>query len=229
MVRNFVRFGAAAAFALLVSASAPAFGSMIDIGGGWSVTTPSGFDGSIYTDFVSDELVMIEVSKDFHAPIGDDGTYPPIELLFMQIADDANTAPRIVIADETVTNLTGSTWTDFHWTIDSEGLNAWFNTDPMSEYNSLGFTTSPFVNHAFGGYLDAPGTTMATELSADGGQVPDTASFFPGNGSGELIIDVDLSDKNGASFLFSQFPTPEPSLLLAMLMAAPIVLGRLRR
>ena len=140
------------------------------------------------------------------------------------MADDADTVPRIVILDEVVTNQTGFDWTDYHWNVLDSG-SVWFDVGLSS-----GFSVAPFTNKTFTDLHGFGDPNKATDLDADGGVVFNNSSFFPGGapGNGELVIDVDLSAEAPVSFLFKQFPTPEPGSLALLLAGALAVCSRRR-
>lgn len=139
--------------------------------------------------------MKIQISKDFYdPPVG--GVFPPRVIDFVQIAPDPQTVPRLIIVDETISNLTGVPWTDYHWALLDQG-DAWFNV-PLS----MGFDVSPFTNKAFSdpaNIFNDP--NKATDLFADGGIIPPFGTFWPGHAGGELVIDIDLS---------ALAPTPGP-------------------
>lgn len=194
------------AVGLAVSA-APA--SSIVLGGGWQANWANGTVG-ITVDQVTDEFVSIEISKDFIEPPVN-GEFPPLLIDFVQIDTDANTVPRIIINDETITNLTGEEWTDFHWTL-IDGTSVWFNV-PMS----AAFDTGPFATKVFSDPLNLFGDPdKATDLDAFDGVIPAFGSYFPGLAGGELVIDVDLTPVDPVSFTLVEFPTPEPTSLVLL-------------
>lgn len=188
--------------------------------GGWSAFSTSPYINSISIDSITPDALVIEISKDFYDGPGIGGVFPAVLIDFVQVGDDANTVTSIVIEDETVTNSTGVDWTDFHWQVLDSGQ-AWFNVSESSP-----FSVNPFTNKTFTG---VSGNT-ATGLNADGGVVLDGTSFFPGGaaGDGHLVIDVDLGNTNPVSFLFKQFPTPEPATLALLAMGGLAVIRRRR-
>jgi len=192
---------------ILMGASS-AYGDItIPLGGGWEAQVPNLSQVSINVDSVTSEFVAIEISKDFTEPYNGIG-FPGLSILFTQVAADAVTSPRIVILDESVTNLTGSDWTDYHMAIDSGG---------EVEFDiaaSLGFSMAPFTNQLL----------TLTTLDADGGVVFNNSSFFPGAGPGELVMFADLSG-DPVSFSLIEFPTPEPATLALLVLG----LGCLKR
>lgn len=195
---------------------ASAAADVIPLGGGWQASVNATSNVGIVVDAVGADFVLIQISKDFKDPPGPGGVFPPVLIDFQQVDTDANTKPNIIIADETVTNLTGVDWSDFHWAVLDNGQ-AWFDVPA-----SAGFDTSPFGNQMF----DDPDNVFgdpdkATDLWVDGGIVPNNSSFFPGIAGGQLAMGIDLSSTNPVSFTLKEFPTPEPTtaLLLGVLAA----------
>lgn len=185
---------------LLVGGSS-AYGDItVPLGGGWEATVPNLSQVGINVDSVTAEFVAIEISKDFTEPFNGIG-FPGLSILFTQVADDAVTAPRIVILDESVTNLTGSDWTDYHMQINSGG------DVEFDIAASAGFSMAPFA------------TTIltTTTLDAINGVVLNNSSFFPGAGPGELVMLADLSG-DAVAFELEEFPTPEPATLAMLLL-----------
>jgi hypothetical protein len=191
---------------------------------GWRAITPTdGTVSGIVVDQITANSVSIQIDKDFLFAPDITGTFPAINIIFEQTLPDANTVPRIIIEDESVTNQTGVTWTDFHWAIPmgSSGF-AWFN-----QAMSTPFNTSPFNNQSWAdtwGYVDP---NKQTDLNVDGGSLPHGASFFPGliGGNGALVMEVDLSLAD-TDFVLKEFPTPEPATLALVAFGA---LGLIRR
>lgn len=194
----------------ILAGASSAYGDItIPLGGGWEATVPSLSQVGINVDSVSDQFIAIEISKDFTEPY--DGTgYPSLSILFTQVAGDAVTAPQIVILDESVTNMTGSDWTDYHMQINSAG------DVEFDIAASLGFSMAPFPISVF----------TPTTLDASGGVVFNNSSFFPGAGPGELVMLADLSG-DPVSFELEEFPTPEPATV-AMLVLGLACLKRRR-
>jgi hypothetical protein len=73
---------------------------------------------------------------------------------------------RIVITDETIRNLTGARWLDFHWIVMDHG-DAWINV-PLS----ADFDVQPFAQKTFSDPV------QARELSADSGAVLPGPAFL---------------------------------------------------
>jgi hypothetical protein len=205
-------------------ASSSAFAAIVPLGGGWQAQVPDDNTVSFVVDATSPDYLLIEVSKDFIYPPGPGGVFPAQPIDFLQIDTDENTVPRIVILDESISNQTGVEWTDFHWSL-LDGGEVWFDLALSS-----GWSTDPFMEREWldlHGYADP---NKVTDLSVWGGVVPNNSGFFPGTGSGngELVIDVDLTSDDPVSFLFKQFPTPEPSSLALILGVGVALLGRRR-
>lgn len=215
------RIPCAAAGALVLLGSWLARADIIPLGGGWVANVADATVIDIFVDQVGPRYLNIEISKDFtEPPVG--GEFPPRTIVFEQIADDGGTVPRIIITDEAATNLTLAPWTDYHWQLVDTAV-AWFNV-PLS----AGFDTTPFMARTFsdpGGVHGDP--DKATDLDARDGVVAPFETFFPGAASGALVIDVDLSDVEPVAFVFTQYPTPEPSGVL--LVAAGVLGGLWRR
>lgn len=202
----------------MLSLASAARADVIMTAGGWSASTVDGTEASIIVDVVvPGEYIVIEIAKDFDGAPDQDGNFPAILIDFVQI--DPNAVPRIIIADEAITNSTGSEWFDFHWELLDSG-DAWFN---ISE--SAGFTTDPFVNQTWTGVI---GNT-ATGLDVDGGVQPDFgASFFPGGSADpndHLVIDLNVTGTT--SFLLKEFPTiPEPATMTLLALGGAALLRR---
>ncbi len=212
--------------AVLLMMSSNAWAEVIPLGGGWQadVVDPAGV--SIVVDLVHPDFLAIQISKDFTDPPGVGGVFPPQLIDFQQIDDDADTVPRIVIVDESISNLTGVDWTAYHWAI-LNGTDAWLDV-PLSQ----DFAVDPFTHKEFSDpweiFVDP---NKATDLLADEGIVYDNQSFFPGAapGDGELVIDVDLSVIDPVSFTFKQFAIPEPGTLCLLALGVGGWAGTRRR
>lgn len=197
-------YASAAALALVNVALA----GTIDLGGGWRAnwpTLPGGLD--IQVDQLTPEFVKVRIIKDFTAPPSG-GVFEPRLIDFVQIKPDAETVPQIIITQETISNQTGSPWTDYHWAVFNQG-EVWFKVP-----ESAGFDVSPFTNKVFSDpYLIFNDPNRATDLDVDGGLVPAGGTFLPGAAAGDLCIGIDLTASLPVSFTFKQFPTPEPASL----------------
>lgn len=208
---------------------APVFGGAITVplgSSGWEATYFEETGVTIVVDGVDPNSVTIQIFKDFVNGPGPGDVFPPINILFSQVADDANTVDRIILTDEAITNLTGVDWTDYHWKVLQAG-EVWFNVA-----ESDGFDVFPFQNIDF---MDPQNIfndpNKATDVWVDGGLVPDNTSFFPGLAEGALVMDVFLAGSDDpVNFTLKQFPTiPEPSTLAMVGAAVGLVLFRRRR
>ena len=176
---------------------------------GWSAIIADNIHNGIVVDNVTDSYVRIEIAKDFYQPhVG--GVFPSNTIQFYQRLADALTVATIQINDETVTNNTGTEWTDYHWEIS----NAAAAFDKVATDNS-GFAINPFTNKTWGSAAGWDADHSST-LDVDGGTVADGQTFFPGADGGKLYIDADLSSSEAVYFTLMQYPTPEPSTLILL-------------
>lgn len=211
----------AAAVAFAATASA---GSVVLDGSGWQASWDSSLDGlvDITLDGVTSNAVIIQKSIEFTQGPGIAGLFPPVAITFTQLT--ANAVPYIVLADEILTNHTGTAWTDFHMQL-VDGGDAAF--DPVSTFGS-GFSAAPFGHMTFGnsnttfdvdGFGLGPGGSDAT--------IPNGATYFPGTGSGELYI---LANTHATApfevFTLKESPTPEPATGMVLLLGAALLRRR---
>jgi hypothetical protein len=168
--------------------------------GGWcaSISVPGAVD--IFVDAVSLEAdaALVEIFKDFTGPAGVGGLFPAILMDFIQVCPDDETVSTIFIADESITNQTGSDWTDFHFILFDSG-ETWFDIN-----GSQDFSIAPFATREYSNFLDA---NRAKELTVRDGVIPAGSSFFPGIGAGELKIDIDLSSDDPVSWTYKERPS----------------------
>ncbi len=179
---------------------------------GWCLSTSHPDSLDIYVDAVDvdQRFALIQLSKDFTDPPGFGDLITPMLIDFVQVSPDELTANMIYIADESVTNSTGVDWTDYHWIL-FDGPEAWFDVAA-----SWGFDTSPFAVRDFEDFIDPPVNNQAKRLSAAGGVVPDMTTFFPGDGTGELVIGVDLSGEDAVSFTLKERPSTDAVLCMSV-------------
>lgn len=189
--------------------------------GGWRISGPPQTETSnevdVVLDFVSiqGDILVIEKVALFRqinelVPIPDS-----IVLSFTQIAPDAQTVSRIVIADETVANQTGLDWVAFEFILSAFGY---------AEFNqtlSAGFDIAPFTNRTYNG--------DSTVLTVDGGTIADGQVWTPGQLAGNLVIDVDLSSEYPVFFTFKELPLIPTPGSVALLGVAGLAVGSRRR
>lgn len=197
---------------------------------GWQITGANANELGITVDTVDVDangrkFVVIEISKEFvFGPDPQTQVIPSIVLAFTQIAEDADTATRIFIADETVTNSTGVDWYDYHWILMRHGV-ATFNRELTAVGD--GFRVDPFKQAQW----HANPNLDNEQLNVWDGKLNAGGVFFPGSGPGNLVIDVDTSPSRWVSFSFKQLPTyiPEPASAALLLFGAAAWLRKRRR
>lgn len=195
-----------------IAASATA--EIIDLGGGWQA--------EIFTDNVdlvslgaNNDVLTIEKLATFTELDEFTGEPLPINITFMQVADDANTASKIVIAAEELTNATGLDWVDFEFILVDSG-NAVWNPGEMAGLDILPFTGSEFLD----------GNTIYRTFD---GTVADGDTWFPGAAAGEFVIDVDLSGDTPMIFTLKEAPSVPAPGAVGLLVLAGATIGRRRR
>lgn len=189
---------------------------------GWQASFPDNAMVNLVVDAVTPDAVFIQKFVDFDQPAGAGGVIPAVNIDFTQTQPNGDTVPNIVIVDEALTNLTGTDWGGFDWLI--LGRNeAWFDVSLSSE-----FDTSPFVNQTFGGFLGGD-ANRATTLFTDGGVVPHLQTFFPGSGTGDLWIGIDLGIADITSFVLKERAVPEPTSLVLLGIGAALLARRRSR
>jgi hypothetical protein len=149
---------------------------------GWCVGSSNPDRTDIFVDaVVPGQQALIEISKDFI-------TVSPVTLTFEQVCVlDSATVPMILIADESITNITGVDWPNFTWNL--IGSDVWFDVPGSSQFAVF----PPFATRMFDDFLDGPANQQALTLHATDGVVMPFDSFFAGHGTGSLKIVVDLS------------------------------------
>lgn len=195
------------------------------IDSGWEAIVPDATVSGIVIDAITPGAnVRIQINKNFLFPPDVGGVFPAIQIIFSQTLPDAQTVPQIIIEDESVTNLTGVAWTDFHWAL-LDGGSVWFDIAA-----STPFDTTPFANQMFADNFGLGDPNKATDLWVDGGTVPVNGSFFPGiaGTNGSLVMEFDLSSDN-TDFSLKEFPTPEPTTLALLAFGSLGLVARRRR
>ena len=169
---------------------------------GWcaSVSHPNNVVINVLDVDMSADRATLSIDKLFKEPPGFAGLVPAILIDFVQVCPDGQTANTIVIANENISNQTGVDWLDFHWTL-FDGPEAWFDVD------ASGFSVLPFQSKLFSRFLDSPTNDQAKEITAYNGVVANGTVFQPGGGAAPIVIGVDLSVADRASFTLKERPT----------------------
>ena len=192
---------------------------------GWQAIVPDATVTGIVIDAITPGSdVRIQINKNFLFPPDVGGVFPAIQIIFSQTLPDAQTVPQIIIEDESITNLTGVTWADFHWAL-LDGGDVWFDIAA-----STPFDTTPFVNQMFADNFGFGDPNKATDLWVDGGTLLPFGSFFPGitGANGSLVMEFDLSSTN-TDFALKEFPTPEPTTLALLAFGSLGLVARRRK
>jgi len=212
--RYVTRAGLAAGAALLWSAPAVAGPIIKNLGGGWQVTILQPDRSDIDTVSVSlpnDELV-ISKEANFSEIDGVTGLPASINVVFEQIAPDNETVSQIKITEEFIQNNTGVDWDSFRVLLFP---NAKVEFDTL---DSAGFSITPFTSRVY--------INQNSEVVFAGGIVPDGSTWNPGNASGELVIDVDLSNEAPVAFTMKELPVPEPAGALFLVIGLGLATAR---
>ena len=202
-------------------------GSFID--SGWEVDIPNTDNYGVVVDLVADNYLLIEITKSFLPSETPD--FEPVLFEFRQTAADVDTVATIVIADESVMNFTGVTWTNYHWSIIDDDAEAAFDSAATDASN---FSINPFSVKTWGsapaGWDSDHSSSLDVYLAGgDTGVAPFTL-FRPGEDSGSLYIDVNLDSAAPADFTLQQVPTtPEPTTMALLAIGAVGFVVRRRR
>ena len=195
----------------VLSASAAADPIALDASG-WSVEfLGSRVTGTVTVVETGADYVKIHIDKDFSDAVWESGDwdFPVAHLSFTQTG--ASPVAKIIIDSENIDNNTGLPWTEFRWNV-FPGGNA-----VIDAAASAGWTVTPF-----GGWAPQTpqGTGYLTVVASGGSAVPDGATFSP---SGGLVINA------SGDFTCKQFPVPEPTALVLVLLGLPLAMRRRKR
>jgi len=204
---NMKLFGTAAA-ALALSAGTASADITFDLGGGWEATIFDKANVDLEVDFVDlrENVLVLEKFAKFV-------DLSPQDIVFTQNEDDANTVSRIVLTEEFIFNNTEFDW-DF-FTMELLGGVATFDPDASAD-----FSIDPFDTMTFG--------DGDTSVVFSGGVIESDGHWNPGFESGGLVINVDLSGEEPATFTLREIPVPAPGAF-ALLAGAGLVARRRRR
>ncbi|HMQ14955.1 MAG TPA: PEP-CTERM sorting domain-containing protein [Phycisphaerae bacterium] len=202
--------GAAVAGAFAAALASPALADPIikNLGGGWQVTIlqPAVSDISTVSVSLPNNELVISKEADFNLIDPDTGQPATISVVFEQIAPDEETVSRIKITEEIVRNNTPVDWDSFRILL-FPNAKVEFDVDA-----SAGFSIDPFTTRSY--------LALNSEVVFAGGVVTAGSTWNPGADSGELVIDIDLSNGAPVAFTMKEQPIPEPASILGMLALA---------
>ncbi len=187
----------------------------IALGGGWEAVIFQENLVDLAVDYVSieDDVLVIEKFANFASIDPFTGQPDPIRIAFNQVGTDAETVSRIVIADELVANNTGFDFYQFEMVL----LGAQATWD---QAGSAGFSINPFTEMDFIGDQN---------VLFSGGTVEDGTFWTPGELTGELIIDIDLSNTTPSTFILKEIAMVPAPAAVALLGLAGLSTRRRRR
>ncbi|HYD00808.1 MAG TPA: PEP-CTERM sorting domain-containing protein [Phycisphaerales bacterium] len=213
---------ALAALVAGVAGSAASADVVRDLGGGWQVIIADEIADQI--DIVADGFVtvdgvrtlVIEKFAEFRSFDPLTGLFGGLPVQFRQVGADADTATRIIITDEALYNNTSQAWTGFRMQLIDSGQAGF---DPAATFAS-GFSIGPFTTTTY--------SAGNTQVDFGGGVVPAGGIWYPGLGSGGLVINVNLSNQNPVVFTLKETPVPTPGAA-ALIGLGGLALSRRRR
>ena len=178
---------------------------------------------------VDDDTLLLELHKTFSQPlVEDEGIFQPIVFEFEKISEDATS--KIILTDEYITNDTGYEWFDFHMKLMVSLFNPEAGFDPTFVFDGHQLEQTSYSE--FMGYDGLP--ISLDFVNTEGGGVPFEPSgediFWPGYGSGQLVIITDPEMEVGDRFGLKELPSvPEPATLALLGTGALLVAARKRR
>jgi hypothetical protein len=207
---------AGAVFALAGTASAAP--EVRNLGHGWQLYIADADMVDISVDALASNASTLVIEK-FVTHTSSD----PIDLVFTQTASNALTATRLIIADEYISNRSGSDWVTFSNALINQvnGSAAWNTTA------SSGLSIAPFTQVSY--------SLNNTAAEFSGGTVIDQAFWFPGVATGALVMDVILnaadSPEARTSITLRSAPAtiPTPGAGALVLVGGSLLVTRRRR
>lgn len=200
---------------LAVAGSAAGQSATKNLGGGWQVFIPDINLVDVAVDNFSSNTNVRVIQK--FAVIRD---FSVLDLVFTQIASNAETSTRIAITDEFVlNNTTGQSWTGFNIGLVDQA----FGSAVFNQSSSASFSFAPFTSRSYNG--------SSTQVNFGGGLVPDGSFWTPGVVSGALWIDITLNpqDTRTARTRFTLREQAVPTPGSAALLGAGVLLAARRR
>jgi len=194
---------------------------------GWAMVITSPGVSIPFVYGVTDDAVYIEIDKSFDEEAS--GQFlDPIIFEFQKISEDA--VGTIVIRDEYVVNNTGVEWVDYHIFLVVDALDPEAGFDP--QYIPDGDELEEVYYSKFYGYDGLP--IQLNFADTDGSGVASFPVgediFWPGNGSGQIVIVTNSELEVGERFGVKQVPTvPEPATVLMLGLGGLLTLRRKKR
>lgn len=201
---------------LALSGAASAQSAVKNLGGGWQVFIPDiNMVDVVVDNFLSNGQVRV-IQK--FAVISD---FSVLDLIFTQVAPNAQTATRFAITDEFVlNNSSGQDWNGFEIGL----VNQANGSATFDQAASAPFSFAPFTSRAYNG--------GSTQVNFGGGIIPAGTFWTPGQASGALWINVALNpqdDRQGrTTFTLRERAVPTPGTA-ALVGAGVLAIMRRRR
>jgi hypothetical protein len=188
---------------------------VVPLGMGWEAVLASN-NVSLTVNPSTDGVLHLSKQAVFSAVNPGTGMPEPVLITFRQVLPDNLTSSQIIIDDETLQNLTGTTWTGYRQFL-SLSNNVSFGAASLGMSVGPEFTTNTLLN-------------SNRDLLTDGGPgVANGAVWMPG-AVGGLVINVNLAGQDAAVvFVLKELPLVPTPGAGALGVAGLLSMGRRRR